>query len=171
MNLKKHFGKAAGFLAVLALVLVFAQSADSSLAYFTTYTSATGTKAITLQLPEPDPYENYDHGTKDIVVENYADVDCYVRVRVIAGDGFGLSFSGDGWFQSGEYWEYSAIVPANSDAGPGRSGNLLVTITKPEGLEDDYNVIVFSEATPVQYNEDGTAKPADWSLAMEVTNG
>ena len=106
--------------------------------------------------------EDFSDWTKNIRVTNTGDVDCYVRVKVLAGSQFTLDISGDGWSAGeGGYWYYAD--PIAPDA---QTGSLLAQITIPEEFMEDFNVAVAQECTPVQYDENGSPY-ADWDLTMD----
>ena len=147
-----------------ALILVLGVGVTPSLSYFTTYVTAEGGYDIVLKQVKSELHEDYDYNAKakNIQIENVGEVDCYVRVRVLAGSTVGLSFSGDGWYQDGNYWYYRDIVK------PGEiTGLLQAKIDHDQTSDREYNVIVISECTPVLYDKDGNPY-ADWTLRAEV---
>lgn len=164
--MKKHNIRTA-VLSCLALVLVMSVHVAPSLSYFTTYVRAEGGYPIHLRLVDTDVDESYDlSGEKQITIRNTGDADCYVRVRVIAGQLIGLDIHGDGWTPSDDgYWYYDRILHPNESANV-----LYAKITRDAKLTDqDYNVVVIEECTPVQYGEDGQPY-ADWTMAVNGGN-
>ena len=156
------------WLTAAAAVLAGGISLQGAMAYFTTYASAGGGAVLELG-HETEIEENFSAWTKDIKVTNTGDVDCYVRVKVLAGSQFtepgsqfALDISGDGWSAGeGGYWYYAD--PIAPDA---QTGSLLAQITIPEEFMEDFNVAVAQECTPVQYDENGSPY-ADWDLTMD----
>ncbi len=148
------------WLTAAAAVLAAGLTLPGAMAYFTTYASAGGGAALSLG-HSTEIEENFENWTKDIVITNTGNVDCYVRVKVLAGSQFTIDFSGDGWSDGEDgYWYY-----ANSIAPDEATGSLLAAITLPEDFMEDFNVAVVQECTPVQYDADGNPYP-DWDLAI-----
>lgn len=148
------------WLTAAAVVLAGGISLHGAMAYFTAYASAGGGAVLELG-HSTEIEETFENWTKDIRITNTGDVDCYVRVKVLAGSRFSLGISGDGWSSGKDgYWYYSTPV-APDDA----TGSLLAEITIPEDFMEDFNVAVVQECTPVLYDEDGNAY-ADWNLSI-----
>lgn len=156
------------WLTAAAVALTAGISLPGAMAYFTTYASAGGGAVLELG-HTTEIEEDFSDWTKDIRVTNTGDVDCYVRVKVLAGSQFtepgsqfALDISGDGWSAGeGGYWYYAD--PIAPDA---QTGSLLAQITIPEEFMEDFNVAVAQECTPVQYDENGSPY-ADWDLTMD----
>lgn len=165
--MKKNFNKKSLCLAAAALALTASLSVGSAMAYFTTYTTASGGVTVSLGSTVTEPQETVSDWTKHITIQNTGDYDCYVRVKVFAGDKFkdGLVFSdADGKWSPGEgdYYYYSDIVPAG-----GSSGELLVKINfDSEEVKEDFNVIVAQECTGVLYDDNGNPY-ADWNVIAD----
>ena len=160
------------WLALLAAALILGLAAGSSLAYFTTYATAKGSLPITLG-HRSEIEEKFEDWKKEITIANTGEVDCYVRVKVFAGEEFTLEYDGESagstekWTQGTDgYWYYSGIVPV----GGKTEQTLTVSITLPEGQAASFNVVVIQECTPVLYHENGTPY-ADWTLAAETGEG
>lgn len=156
------------FLTCLALVMVLGMGVKPSLSYFTTYVSAQGGYPIELRSVEMKVRENYNYSAKEIQIENTGEDDCYVRVQLFADSFIGLSYSGENWHQEGDWWYYALPI------APGELTSMLTAaITREEGMDQDYNVIVVSECAPIMRNADGTL-PANngsysgWNLRAEV---
>ena len=82
------------------------------MAYFTTYTEASGGVTLNMGFSETIPKEDFSNWTKHVSVENTGDYDCYVRVKALAGSKYqdGLQYSdSDGKWTPGEdgYYYYS----------------------------------------------------------------
>lgn len=155
------------WLALLAAALILGLAADSSLAYFTTYATAKGSLPITLG-HRSEIEEKFEDWKKEITIANTGEVDCYVRVKVFAGEAFTLEYTpGQKWSKGADgYWYYEDIVPV----GGRTEQTLTVSITLPEGQAASFNVVVIQECTPVLYHENGTPY-ADWTLAAETGEG
>ena len=110
-------------LAAAALTLTAGISAGTAMAYFTTYTEASGGITLNMGFSETIPKEDFSNWTKHVSVENTGDYDCYVRVKALAGSKYqdGLQYSdSDGKWTPGEdgYYYYSdPIAPGESTSG------------------------------------------------------
>lgn len=159
--------KKALLLAGLALAMALGVSVKGSLAYFTTYATASGGQPVALGW-KTQMHESYENGSKTIVVENIGELECYVRVRVFAGDMVDLQYSGSGkWEDGGDgYWYYKDIVAAGAE-----TESLVASITYTSDQKADYDVVVVQECAPVLYDEDGKALPCTdqtvWSQTIE----
>lgn len=170
MRMKKSQNRIGALLAILAIVAVLGISVKDSLAYFTTYARARGGKELALG-NAADIEEEYD-GQKHIRVSNQGNADCYVRVKVFAGNLVELTYSGSSQWAPGDdgYYYYSDVVPAG-----GTTEELLVSIQVSEAikeLESNFDVIVIQECAPVMYDENGQPYPVSsaevWAQAFEV---
>lgn len=159
--MKKQWNKKNLCLAAAALTLAAGVSVGSTMAYFTTYTTASGGAKLQLGTPAIVPDEEVVGMAKRIAVENTGDMDCFVRVKVFAGEKYqsGLVFVPDEegtWSQGDDgYYYCSQIIPAG-----GKSNTFTVKIDAMDS-EDDFNVIVVQECTAVLYDKDGNPY-ADW---------
>ena len=117
--MKKKFNKKSLCLAAAALALTAGLSVNSAMAYFTTYATAAGGVTISLGSTTTIPEETVSDWTKHIVIKNTGDFECYVRVKVFAGDKYqdGLKYQGSEKWSPGEedYYYYSDIVPAGGE--------------------------------------------------------
>ena len=152
-------------LAAAALTLTAGLSVGTAMAYFTTYATASGGVSLSLDNAVTVPEEEVSNWTKHITVQNTGDIDCFVRVKVFAGDKYqdGLTYADDeGRWTPGadDCYYYSDIVPAG-----GASQELRVGID-PMDSEESFNVIVVQECTPVLYDEEGNPY-ADWNRVMD----
>lgn len=154
-------------LAAIAVVCILTASIGPAYAYFTASDNAAGRHIVRLT-PKPDITEpEVVDGVKHVVVTNAENAGpVFVRAKAFAGSDVALSYSGEGWSAAGDYYEYSEIVNGGES-----TAELLVSFTKEGKLEEgeSYNVIVVYEATPVQYEADGTPY-ADWTLSVEGGN-
>lgn len=172
--MKKSFNKKPICLAVAAFTLTAGVSIGSTMAYFTTYATASGGAQISLGSTTITPQDDVVAMEKRIAVENTGDFDCFVRVKVLAGEKYqeGLEFIPDkeGFWSEGEdgYYYYSQIVPATDSEDKKKNGVSTTFSVKINdmGSEDDFNVIVIQECTPVIYDENGMAIP-DWNRQID----
>ena len=160
--MKKKFNKKNVFLTLSALTLTAGLSIGSAMAYFTTYATATGGAQLKLGTTTTKIDETVTEWTKHITISNTGDFDCYIRVKAFAGNVYQerLVFSdGTGKWTPGAdgFWYYTDILPVG-DA----SEELLIKIDHLE-KEENFNVIVVQECTPVVYDEDGNPY-ADWNF-------
>ena len=146
--MKKRFSK--NFcLAAAALTLTAGISVGSAMAYFTTYATASGGAVISLGSTTIVPEEEVVGMEKRISVKNTGDYECFVRVKVFAGDKYqpGLVFIPDqaGTWSQGEdgYYYCSQVIPAG-----GVSETFRVKIDTMDS-EDDFNVIVIQDRKSV----------------------
>lgn len=154
------------WLTAAAVIMAGSMTIHSALAYFTANASAQGGHPISLG-SKTDITENFSDWTKHIEIANTGENDCYVRVKVFSGSQFDVEFSGESgaWSQGDdEYWYYSEIVPAG-----GKTSVLNAKINVPTDFEDDFNVVVIQECTPVQFDENGNAY-ADWTQKIDTTS-
>ena len=162
-------------LAFLAVAMVMSMGIAPAFGYFTDYTQANGGLQIGVK-PSTDINEWYAESAKHVVVTNAANATSpvYVRARVFSsldytatGINWGAADS-DGWMLYGQ-----PVDPG------GKTEELVVNITfptvqsadAPDGavIDDNYNVIVVYESTPVQYDEAGNPY-ADWSIKLDSGN-
>ena len=152
-------------LAAAALTLTASLGVGSAMAYFTTYTTASGGASLSLGNTVTVPEEQVSDWTKHVTVRNTGETDCYVRVRVFAGDRYqdSLQYSDEnGKWTPGEdgYYYYSDIVPVG-----GSAEELRVHIDNMDS-EESFNVIVVQEGTPVLYDENDEPY-ADWDRVLD----
>lgn len=155
-------------LTAAALVLAGGMGIQGTLAYFTTYASATGSLPLSLGSTTTEIKETVGDRTKEIQIVNTGETDCYVRVRVFAGDLFTIKYVDETgpWSKGkGDWYYYNKVLPAGDT-----TETLKVIINVPDGYTEDFNVAVVQECTPVLYQEDGTPY-ADWNLAKASTGG
>lgn len=138
-------------LAAAALTLTAGISAGTAMAYFTTYTEASGGVTLNMGFSETIPKEDFSNWTKHVSVENTGDYDCYIRVKALAGSKYqdGLQYSdSDGKWTPGEdgYYYYSDPI------APGESTSVLDIRIDSKESDASFNVVVVQESTksPVQ---------------------
>ena len=154
--------KKAVFLLALSVILLFATSINSTLAYFTSYVQAVGGYVVYLPR-DPGLTETFYDWTKHVTISIPEDAyQVYVRVKAFAGSEYVLTYIGDGWtLNSDGFYYYDEIL-----YGGWSTNELLVRIENiPENAVpgESFNVIVIYETTPVQYDENGNPY-SDWTL-------
>ena len=154
-------------LAAAALTLTVGISAGTAMAYFTTYTEASGGVTLNMGFSETIPKEDFSNWTKHVSVENTGDYDCYVRVKALAGSKYqdGLQYSdSDGKWTPGEdgYYYYSDPI------APGESTSVLDIRIDSKESDASFNVVVVQESTKVLYNENNEPY-ADWTKIADTS--
>lgn len=154
-------------LAAAALTLTAGISAGTAMAYFTTYTEASGGVTLNMGFSETIPKEDFSNWTKHVSVENTGDYDCYVRVKALAGSKYqdGLQYSdSDGKWTPGEdgYYYYSDLI------APGESTSVLDIQIDSKESDASFNVVVVQESTKVLYNENNEPY-ADWTQIADTS--
>ena len=154
-------------LAAVALTLTAGISAGTAMAYFTTYTEASGGVTLNMGFSETIPKEDFSNWTKHVSVENTGDYDCYVRVKALAGSKYqdGLQYSdSDGKWTPGEdgYYYYSDLI------APGESTSVLDIRIDSKESDASFNVVVVQESTKVLYNENNEPY-ADWTQIADTS--
>lgn len=168
--MKKGFNKKL-CLAAAALTLTAGVSVGSAMAYFTTYATTSGGAVISLGSTTIIPDEEVSAMTKHISVQNTGDYECFVRVKVLAGDKYkdGLVFTPDAeghWTENKEdgYFYCDQVIQ------PGQASSRFDVKIDTMGSEQDFNVIVVQECTAALYDENGKAY-ADWSRIADTSSG
>jgi len=164
-------------LALLAVAMLLIVSVPSALSYFSTYTSAKGSRKLNIG-NETEIYEKVEGNTKKIQITADKDSgDIYVRVKVFMPE---LSFldttqkpSGENWSLVNGYYEYGEILKAGDST---TILNIPVVVKDSEQAKaevkegDQFHVIVIYETVAVKYDDKGNALPADWkSNEVSVT--
>lgn len=154
-------------LAAVALTLTAGISAGTAMAYFTTYTEASGGVTLNMGFSETIPKEDFSNWTKHVSVENTGDYDCYVRVKALAGSKYqdGLQYSdSDGKWTPGEdgYYYYSDPI------APGESTSVLDIRIDSKESDASFNVVVVQESTKVLYNENNEPYE-DWTKIADTS--
>ena len=160
--MKKQWKKKNLCLAAAALTLTAGVSVGNTMAYFTTYTTASGAGSLQLGTTTIIPNEEVVGMEKRIAVENTGEMDCFVRVKVFAGEKYqsGLVFIPDvegTWSQGSDGYYY-----CNEIIRPGEKSNTFTIKIDTMDSEDDFNIIVVQECTAVLYDEKGEPY-ADWN--------
>lgn len=151
-------------LVAAALVVIGATSIKPAMAYFTNSHQAVGTVTVHLGDLEITPNENAKEWTKEITVQNTGDYDVFVRVKAICGSQYSANLtSGEGWSynENDGYYYYSDLLAKGAT-----SSVLKLTITPPEGLENDtFNVVIVQEAAKAVYAKDENGNKTDKLVA------
>lgn len=189
---RKGFVQRGLCLGAAALCLTAGLTVGKAMAYFTTYARSEGTVSVSLDFPHVDVEEEVTNLTKHITVANTGEADCYVRVKVLAGEKYQeqLAFTpGDGWGERQEdgYFYYNRILKAQGtepesstrttvlDAAialkdqTGVMAGGVVSEAEKDGLKE-FNIIVVAECTPVFYDDDGNPQYS-WEAAEPVLEG
>lgn len=163
--MRKMFHKKAIILASAALALTGTLTVGSAMAYFTTYSTASGGVTMNMGFTETIPEETVDSEGKHVTIKNVGDYDCFVRVKVFAEVEVNYK-AGAGWKfnEKDQYWYYEKLLSAGES-----TEELLVTYEFPETPEGEepepFDIVVIQECTPVLYKEDGTPY-ADWNYVI-----
>lgn len=102
-------------------------------------------------------------GTKHIVVENTSQInDCYIRVKAFSSEILNelIYEHSEAWKKGeGDWYYYLPVLPAG-----GSTEELLIKINakKSDIEQENFNVIVVFEHTPVVYDEEGNPY-AEWN--------
>lgn len=160
------------FLSGLLLVMIISTGIGTAMAYFTDTTSAAGGRTVSVEY-HATPDETIENNLKAITItadENSGLI--YVRAKVYSVHDITYTRSDDGWVQvadkdTGElWWVYTQPLEAGQS-----TTRLIAEIQFPEGEEgDSTNVIVITEYTPAQYDDDGNLLPydqVDFNLPVE----
>jgi hypothetical protein len=153
--MRKKFDKKTIILAAAALMLTASLTVGSAMAYFTTYSTASGSVPLQMGFTETVPEETIDGDGKHITISNVGDYDCFVRVKVF-GD-LPISYTpSEGWVEGENgYWYYTAIL-----APKAATSQLLAGYTYPvnteENTTEEFNIVVVQECAPVIYDDAGS---------------
>ena len=158
-------------LSLLALALIFSAVISPTLAYFTDHEQADGTAPITLS-GKTDIIDEYDNLTKKVRIQNTEGRDVWVRLLVAVGETYEPYVVLDpetGWTNGGDgYWYYGSPVSAPNTTSTFAVSIAGVPTTDLDISQQQFNVSVLYETTPVQYNEDGSPKAADWNITLDT---
>lgn len=171
--MKKYLNKKTFCLAGAAVLLAGSVTVGSALAYFTTYATASGGAEVSLGFTQTEPEEEVYNKTKHIVISNEGDFECFVRVKILAGEKYKdvLNIYGEGWTQDASadengfyYYTYKdPVVPGE------KTPDELVAEIGIDSVDstEDFNVIVIQESTPVLYDQEGNPY-ADWNVILDT---
>ena len=169
-------------LGLAAIALTAGVTVGKAMAYFTTYVEADGSAQVSLDFPNVEVEEKVSDMTKSITLKNTGEYDCYMRVKVLAGEAYQdlLTCNGANWEknETDGYYYYGVIVPAGETAKDvlnavigkkDETGTITDGIAfqaAKDGLKE-FNVVVAAECTPVFY--DGQGNPQySWEAAEPI---
>lgn len=167
--MKRKLDKKILCLTFAALILTAGVSAEKAMAYFTTYTSASGGAGLDLGLGAVEPpAEEFSDWTKHITIRSAKEGEaCFVRVKVFAGakyqEGLQYSDASGKWSPGADgYYYYSEVL------APGAATEQLDVKINGISEEDqeDFNVIVVQEHSMVFYDEEGNLV-YDWTVTTD----
>jgi predicted ribosomally synthesized peptide with SipW-like signal peptide len=157
-------------IAVATLAMIGAASVGPAMAYFTDSEYAKGKVEVSLGDSTLTPHEKVTGYDKKVVIENTGKYDVYVRVKAYAGSTVGLKATTTaGWTLDNDgYYQFDYVVEAGDSTDP-----IVFTVTPPADSEfqDDFNVIIYEEATRAEYKEDGTPVGPNWKLKIGDKHG
>ena len=146
----------------LAGILLAGVSATS--AYFTTYTTTSGSGSIELGNITHIVEETEGHiYRKDIQIQNEeGSGPVFVRVKLFYGDRSDLSFElGEGWSLGTDgFYYYDDALEATQSTSVLRVS--IARVGADAEKPQDFNVVVVAESTPALYDEQGNPAP-DWN--------
>ena len=160
-------------LSLLALALIFSAVISPTLAYFTDHEQADGTAPITLS-GKTEIVDDYDpkNLTKTISIQNTEGRDVWIRLLVAVGETYESNVvltPGEGWSKGTDgYWYYGSPVSAPNTTSTFAVSIAGVPMTNLDISQQQFNVSVLYETTPVQYNEAGRPKAADWNITLDT---
>lgn len=175
-QMKNKWNRRTAVLAAAAVILLAGTTLGRAIAYFTTYVVAEGGRELELGFTTTEPIENIVPGAKEITIKNTGANDCYVRVKVFAGNEYTLTFmedKSDARWKAGKdgYYYWTEILPAGPEGQGGMTGTLKIKIDCGDTTMDSFNVIVVQECTPVTFGENGeqlTWNKVDWDRTADV---
>lgn len=163
------------FLTLLIVALVMFSSIGSALAYFSTYTTASGGYPVIID-NNPTIKEKYKSGQKFVTISNVGDGPIFVRAKAIATAGVTLTYSEEEgsnlWTNNNlsnstsgaDYYYYTKTLEGKTEQTVDSTSQLIVTITFPStpsnGAQsfkegDEVNVVVLFESVPAIFLENG----------------
>ena len=148
-------------IAVLILIM-----SGTVYAYFTTYTTASGSVTFILNYTEIVVTSKFENGKFNVEIENIGDEDTFVRAKILIPDFAKVSSNSANWTLNADgYWYYDTVLePGDTSATLELNVNVNASETK------EFNAVANAEATRVWYDEDGNAY-ANWKSAYESTDG
>lgn len=162
-------------LVILAFVsvMVLGITVNKTLAYFTAYTDAWGSKTLSLSRTT-ELKEDLEDNNKVIVIQNTSeDVDIYTRVKVYFANDPDLSVSVKDMSENNlwNYHEDDGYYYYTKALAPEESTEVLKAEVKAkleEGKKNNLEVIVVHEYVTALYNEDGTGNmELSWEYGLD----
>lgn len=167
--MRLRFSKKNILLAALASALVATLTVGSAMAYFTTYSRATGRVEMNMGFTETIPHEDVDNEGKHVTIENIGDYDCFVRVKAFAPLELTYNVPDGGWVEGeDDYWYYTQPLAAKAT-----TSELNISFEYPVNTEEqtteEFNIVVVQEYTPVIYDENNNPT-ANWDNVVTAEN-
>lgn len=162
-------------LVILAFVsvMVLGITVNKTLAYFTAYTDAWGSKTLSLSRTT-ELKEDLEDNNKVIVIQNTSeDVDIYTRVKVYFANDPDLSVSVKDMSEDNlwNYHEDDGYYYYTKALAPEESTEVLKAEVKAkleDGKKNNLEVIVVHEYVTALYNEDGTGNmELSWEYGLD----
>ena len=145
-------------LLVIAMILVLSLSAGMTFAYFSDHTEAKGDAKISLS-GKTEIVEKYDEDQKVVSIKNIGDTDVLVRVAIYAPADTEITYSDSDWIKIGDYYYYKDILEKDATT----KSDITASISGPEGVVENFDVVVVNECIPVTYEGDSIYIPDDWA--------
>jgi len=152
-------------LIIIAMALVLSLSVGMTFAYFSDHTAAKG-EAIVNLTGKTEIVEKVKDDKKTIVIKNIGNTDVLVRVAVYGPSAMTVTPE-SGWTEKkGDFYYYESILQVGKS-----TSSITAYIEGPEGIVENFDVVVINECIPVTYNEDNTVFiPSDWAQDFLSTN-
>lgn len=160
----------------LLVIMIFGITINQSLAYFTAYCDAWGSKTLSLSRTT-ELNEDIVDNNKEISIKNTSEaIDIYTRVKIFFADDPRLTVSVEdlgtdnywSYNESDEYWYYTKPL------SPQESTEILkanVEAEIEEGMTSSLEVIVIHEYVTALYNEDGSGNMnLSWEYGLQGGN-
>ena len=151
----------------LLLIMILSIGIGTAMAYFTDTTAAEGGRTVSVEY-HATPTEEIENNLKAITLTaDPGSLPVYVRARAYSSYEVTYTRTDDNWEQVVDngvtWWRYRFPIQDGES-----TTQLIAEIEFLAGEEGDTaNVIVITEYTPVQYDEDGNALPADFNIPVE----
>jgi predicted ribosomally synthesized peptide with SipW-like signal peptide len=146
------------FQLVIALVLVLSLSMGMTFAYFSDRTEAKGGATLTLG-GKTEIEETVTDKSKEVGIKNIGETDVLVRVGIYGPSTMTeITYSGNDWEKIGDFYYYKHILPAGESA----KSNITATIAGPEGVVQNFDVVVVNECVQVTYDDNVIDYPDGW---------
>lgn len=163
-ELKEYMSKSRAAFVLTMLLMVAAISMPLTLAYFSDYAVASGSKEVRLAW-QTELKEDVRDNNKHITVDNVGETPVIVRVQVFASDQL-ASITGDAWQQGPDgWWYYTKILEAGAQMTA--EDELYAEVKGKNDLPaEEFNIIVVHESQRVVYADNNTlAVPEGWTYA------
>lgn len=153
-------------LSVLALMLVLTATIGTTLAYFTTFTSAEGRHPISLGTTTTTT-EIIDGVNKEITITNSnPGNDAYIRVKAFYGSDADVTMVGSDWKQGEDgWWYYNKIL------APGETTSMIKAFVEiKEDAADKFDIVVVHESIQA-FDPSVSAIDANWDDVLDIEGG